>query len=398
MNENEIINVETKFSAAVFSRRPLVAIRGKGALIWDINGKEYIDCASAYGVSVVGHCHPKVVSAIKRQAGLLIACHSSLYNNTRANFLRKLMDITPIELKKTFLANSGTEAVETAIKLARRYTRKPEIIAFTGGYHGKTLGSLSATWKKKYRTPFEPLVPGFKHVPYGKIDGLNEVITEKTAAIIVEPIQGESGVNIPPENFLKDLGDLCKKKKILLIFDEIQTGFGRTGRLFAFENTGVIPDILCLAKSIGGGVPLGITVSTEEIMASFKLGDHTSTFSGNPLICAAASAALDVILDERLPERAEVLGQYFKEKLEGLKNQYSIIRAVRGKGLMIGMELRFDVLNIILSSLKRNVILLDAGRNILRFLPPLVISKKQIDQVVYILNEVIGEENAKLRC
>ncbi|MFH0749162.1 MAG: aspartate aminotransferase family protein [Candidatus Bathyarchaeota archaeon] len=397
MNEREIISLEQSYMANVFSKRPIVAIRGKGTSIWDIKGKEYIDCTSAYGVSVVGHCHPKVVEAIKRQAELLIACHSSLYNDARSEFLKKLVSITPNGLTKAFLSNSGAEAVETAIKLARRYTLKPEIIAFTGGFHGKTLGALSATWKNKYRIPFEPLVPGFKHLPYGKIEGLEAAITEKTGAVIVEPIQGESGIKIPPEGFLKELRDICDNKKILLILDEIQTGFGRTGRMFSHEYSGITPDVLCLAKSIGGGVPIGVTVAKDEIMSSFKLGEHTSTFSGNPLICAAASAAIDVVVEEKLPQRAEVLGRYFLEKLEKLKEKYRIIREIRGKGLMIGMEFRFDVLNLILGALERNVIILDAGSNILRFLPPLVISKEQIDKVVSVLDAVIGEENAKLR-
>ncbi|MCJ7634666.1 aspartate aminotransferase family protein [Candidatus Bathyarchaeota archaeon] len=395
MNEREIISLEQSYAANVYSKRPIVAVKGKGTLIWDINGKEYIDCTGAYGVSVVGHCHPKVVEAIQRQAELLIACHSSLYNDARSEFLKKLVSITPHGLKRTFLSNSGAEAVEAAIKLARRYTSKPEIIAFIGGFHGKTMGALSATWKNKYRIPFEPLVPCFKHVQYGKIQGLEAAITEKTGAIIVEPIQGESGVNIPPEGFLKELREICDDKKILLILDEIQTGFGRTGKMFSHEYSGITPDILCLAKSLGGGVPIGVTVATDQIMSSFKLGEHTSTFSGNPLICAAASAAIDVVVEEKLPERAEVLGRYFIEKLGKLQEKYRIIREIRGRGLMIGIEFRFDVLNLILSALKRNVIILDAGSNILRFLPPLVISKEQIDKVVSVLDVVIGEENAK---
>lgn len=397
MDEQEIIDIEQRFTANVFAKRPLVAVKGKGALIWDVNGREYIDCSSAYGVSVVGHCHPKVVEAIKRQAELLIACHSFLYNDARAEFLGKLMAITPAGLKKAFLTNSGTEAVETALKLAKKYTRKPEVIAFVGGFHGKTMGSLSATWNSKYRVAFEPLVPGFKHVPYGKAEEVRAAIGEKTAAVIVEPIQGESGIKVPPEGFLKELREICDKRDILLIFDEVQTGFGRTGKLFACEHSNVIPDVLCLAKSIGGGVPIGVTVAREEVMSSLELGEHTSTFSGNPLICAAASAAIDVVVGEKLPERAEALGRYFMDELEKLRGKYKIIREVRGKGLMIGMEFRFDVLNLILGALKRNVIVLDAGRNVLRFLPPLVITREQIDRAVSVLDEVVGEENARVR-
>ena len=236
------------------------------------------------------------------------------------------------------------------------------------------MGSLSATWKSKYRTPFEPLVPGFKHVPYGKTEELKAAINEKTAAVIVEPIQGESGIKVPPDGFLNELREICDKTGVLLILDEIQTGFGRTGKMFACEHSNIIPDVLCLGKSLGGGVPISVTVANEAIMSSLKLGEHTSTFSGNPLVCAAASAAIDVVVDERLPERAEAMGQYFMEKLEVLHGKHRIIREVRGKGLMIGVEFRFDILDMILGALNRNVIILDAGSNILRFLPPLVIN------------------------
>ncbi|MFH0897108.1 MAG: aspartate aminotransferase family protein [Candidatus Bathyarchaeota archaeon] len=397
MNEQEIIEIEQKYMANFFPKRPLVAVRGRGALIWDINGREYIDCMSAYGVSVVGHCHPTVVEAIKRQAELLIACHASIYNDARSEFLKKLMAITPVGLKKAFLSNSGAESVEIAIKLARSYTGKPGIIAFIGGFHGKTMGALSATWRNKYRTPFEPLLPGFKHIPYGKAEGLRAAIDEKTAAVIVEPIQGESGIKVPPDGFLKELREICDSAGVLLIFDEVQTGFGRTGKLFACEHSNTTPDILCLAKSVGGGVPIGVTVAKEDIMSSIKTGEHSSTFSGNPLMCAAASATIDVVLSQNLPERAEVLGRYFMDRLGKLCGKYKIVREVRGKGLMIGMEFRFDILNLIIGALQRNIIVLDAGSNVLRFLPPLVITEKQIDRVVSVLDEVIGEENAKIR-
>ncbi|MDQ1278957.1 MAG: LysW-gamma-L-lysine/LysW-L-ornithine aminotransferase [Thermoproteota archaeon] len=398
MNEKEVVDIEQKYMANVYSKRPLVITRGKGALVWDINGKEYIDCMGAYGVCIVGHCHPKVVAAIQRQAETLISCHGSLYNDTRSELLEKIAKISPKGLDRSFLSNSGTEAVEAAIKLARKSTGKQEIIAFMGAFHGKTMGALSATWDRKYRSPYEPLVPGFKHVPYGDSGKVRETITDGTAAVLVEPIQGEGGIKLPPENFLRELREICNEKKILLICDEVQTGFGRTGKLFAFEHSGILPDIVCLAKSIAGGVPFGVTVARDDIMAAFKVGDHSSTFGGNPLACAAASAAIDVVLEENLPERAATLGKYFKDRLDVLKGKYKIVREVRGLGLMIGMEFRFDVFNIILGSIKRGVIILDAGRNILRFLPPLVISREQIDIVVDVLDVVIGEEeSAKLR-
>lgn len=388
--------MEQQFTANIYARKNLVIERGKGALVWDKNGKEYIDCTSAYGVAILGHCHPKIVEAIKRQAELLYSCHQSVYTEARSSFLKKLMAITPTGLKRAFLSNSGAESVEAAIKMARRFTGKTDIIAFVEAFHGKTMGALSATWNPRYRTAFEPLVPGFKHVPYGKTEAVAAAITEKTAAIIVEPIQGEAGIRVPPVTFLKELRELCDKRNTLLIFDEVQTGFGRTGKLFACEHSGVVPDIICLAKSIAGGLPLGVTVAREDVINSLKLGEHSSTFGGNPLICAAASAAIDIMVDENLPERAALLGQRFTEKLEQVRQKYRIVREVRGKGLMIGVECRFDIYNMLVGAQDQGAIILDAGRNVLRFLPPLVISQEQLDRVATIVDAVVGEENARL--
>ena len=392
MNEKEIIDNEQKYMANVYAKKSLTLVRGKGALVWDINDQEYIDCMAGYGVCIVGHCHPRVVKAIQKQAETLISAHGSIYSEPRSTFLKKLSSITPTGLTQAFLSNSGAESIECAIKLARKYTGKTDIIAFVGGYHGKTMGALSATWKKKYRQPFLPLVPGFTHVPFGKSNRVKEAITEKTAAILVEPIQGERGIILPPPNFLKELRELCDSTGVILIADEVQSGFGRTGKFFACDHYGVVPDIMCIAKSIAGGVPMGVTVSTQDIMSTFTLGNHSNTFGGNPLACAAASATIDVLIEEKLHERAASLGKYFMDKLEELHDKYRLIREVRGLGLMIGMQLRFDILNILQNSLKRNVLLLDAGRTVLRFLPPLVITKEQLDRVVNVLDIVIGEE------
>lgn len=392
MNEQEIISIEEKLMANVYAKRPIVITKGKGALVWDVNGKEYIDCSGSYGVCIVGHSHPKVVDAVKRQAETLISCHGSFYNDTRAKLLQRINQIAPKGLEKVFLSNSGAEAVECAIKLARKFSGKPEIIAFMGAFHGKTLGALSATWDKKYREPFKPLIPEVKHVPPDSIGKVKEAITPKTAAILVEPIRGEGGIRFPPDGFLQELREICDDEDIVLIFDEVQTGFGRTGKIFACEHWGVVPDILCLAKSVAGGLPMGVTLAKKDIMASFKVGEHTSTFGGNPLACAAACAAIEVLMEEKLYEKAEAMGKYFKGRLEELQSRHSIIREVRGLGLMIGVELRFDVLNIIIKSLNRGVLIIDAGRNVLRFLPPLVISAEQIDHVVAVLDAVIGEE------
>ncbi|MEM2225757.1 MAG: aspartate aminotransferase family protein [Candidatus Bathyarchaeia archaeon] len=391
MKADEAISIEQRLMAGVYSKRPMVAVRGKGARIWDSEGREYIDCMGSYGVSIIGHCHPKLVEAICRQASELISCHGSLYNDKRSEFLEKLSRVTPKGVDRAFLGNSGAEAVECALKLARKYTGKKEIIAMMGAFHGKTMGALSVTWDKKYRTPFEPLVPGIRHVPFGNLDRLREAISPETAAVIVEPIQGEGGIKLPPEGYLKGVRDLCDEKGILLIFDEIQTGLGRTGRMFACEHWSVVPDIMCIGKAIAGGIPMGVTVAKEEVMSAFKRGEHTSTFGGNPLACAAASATLDIITGEGLPERASRLGLRLMEGLLALKEKHNAIREVRGMGLMMGVEMKHDVYNVIMKSLEKGLLILDAGKNVLRFLPPLVIEEAQLDRAIRILDEAIED-------
>jgi acetylornithine/LysW-gamma-L-lysine aminotransferase len=392
VNEKEIIDAENKLMANVFAKKPVVLTRGKGALVWDINGKEYIDCTSSYGVALLGHSHPKIVEAVCEQAEKLISCHAGFYNDKRTEFLQKLVKITPKGLDKAFLSNSGAESVECAIKLARKHTGKPEMIAMMGAFHGKTMGALSATWDKKYREPFQPLVPEFKHVPPDNLEKVREAITDKTAAILAEPIRGEGGVRVPPDGFLQGLREICDEKNVLLIFDEVQTGFGRTGKLFGCQHWGVVPDVMCLAKPFAGGLPIGITVAKENIMSSLKVGDHSTTFSGSPLVCAAGCAAIDVLVQEKLADRAAVMGKYFKDKLEQLQAKHKIAKEVRGLGLMLGMELRYDVLNVILKMSDKGVLVLDAGRNVLRFLPPLIIEKAQIDKAVSVLDAGLGEE------
>jgi acetylornithine/LysW-gamma-L-lysine aminotransferase len=392
VNEQEIIDAENRLMANVFAKKPIVLTRGKGALVWDVNGKEYVDCTSSYGVALLGHAHPKIAEAVCRQAEKLISCHAGFYNDVRVEFLQKLTSITPKGLDKAFLSNSGAESVECAIKLARKFTGKPEIIAVMGAFHGKTMGALSATWDKKYREPFQPLVPEFKHVPPDNLEKIREAISEKTAAVLVEPIRGEGGVRVPPDGFHQGLRELCDEKGVLLIYDEVQTSFGRTGKLFGCEHWGVVPDVMCLAKPFAGGLPIGITVAKENVMSSLKVGEHSTTFSGSPLVCAAGCAAVDVLVEEKLAERAAVLGKYFKDQLEQLQEKYRIVKEVRGLGLMLGMELRYDVLNIILKALEGGVLVLDAGRTVLRFLPPLVIEKAQIDKALAVLDAALEEE------
>ncbi|MCP8311308.1 MAG: aspartate aminotransferase family protein [Candidatus Methylarchaceae archaeon HK02M1] len=384
--------MEDKHLAKVYEKLPVVIVRGKGAILWDIDGKKYIDCMGGYGVAIVGHCNPRIVDALKEQSKRLITCHGSLYNDVRADLLEKITKISPKGLDEVYLCNSGAESVECALKLARKYSGRPEVIAMTRSYHGKTLGALSATWNKKYRSEFEPLVPEIKFTSFGDADKVREAVTDKTGAIIVEPVQGEGGIHVAPDGFLEELREICYERDILLIFDEVQTGFGRTGKMWACEHWNVIPDVMCLAKGIGGGLPLGATLAKEEVMSTFKVGDHTSTLGGNPLSCATACATIDYILEENLVERAMKLGAVFRDGLERLKMKYQIVREVRGLGLMLGMELRFDIRNILMRGVEEGAIMLYSGRNVLRFLPPLIISEVQIHKAIDILDSLISEE------
>ena len=316
LSRDEIIKIEEEVLANVYHKRNIVVAGGKDALIWDVNGKEYIDCMAGFGTAFIGHSNPKVVEAIKKQAEKLLACHGSLYLEARAQLLKRIINITPKNLSKVFLSNSGAEAVELALKLSRKFTGKKEVIAMTRSFHGKTMGALSVTWNPKYRVAFEPLIPKVKFVPFGRADKVKEAVTSETSAIIVEPIQGEGGIHVAPKEYLKELREIADEKNLVLIFDEIQTGFGRTGKLFAFEHWNVLPDILCLAKAVGSGIPVGITVAREDLMSVLRIGEHSSTFGGNPIACVAASATIDVIVENKLWEKAAELGEYFKVNLE----------------------------------------------------------------------------------
>jgi len=349
-----------------------------------------------YGVALVGHSNPKVVEAIAKQAEKIITCHSSLYNEVRAELVEKLAKLAPRGLTKTFFSNSGAEAVEAAIKIAKKHTARTQIVAMSGGYHGKTLGALSATWNPKYREGFQPLVPDFVFSQFGNIEKLRDTVSSKTAAVIVEPIQGEGGIHLAPEGFLPEVRKLCNENGALLIFDEIQTGLGRTGRMWASEHYGVVPDLMCIAKGLGGGGPIAATLARDDVMTSMKVGDHSTTFGGNPIACAAANATLDYIVNEKLPDRAAEVGYYFMQKLQEIKSKHSIVREIRGKGLMIGVEMKFDIRNILMNGIKRNLLMLYSGRNILRFLPPLVITKEQVSKTAAILDELCSEEESKM--
>ena len=389
------MNSEDEFLGHLYQRFPIVIDRGKGAKVWDDAGKEYIDCMAGYGVALVGHCNDRVVNAIKDQVEKLMVCHMSTYNTARSIMLKKLSKVVPTGLDKFFLSNSGAEAVETALKFSRKFSGKPGIISMNGGYHGKTLGALSVTSSEKYRRPFEPLLDHIKFVPYGNTQKLIDMIDDKTGTVILEPVQGESGIIVPPPGFIQEVREICSKHSILLIFDEIQSGFGRTGKMWAAENWNTIPDIVCVAKGIAGGFPMGLTITKPEIIESMKVGEHSSTFAGNPLACAAASASIDALLLDGLIDNSAKTGKYFKELLLGLKEKHKIVREVRGLGLMLALELRFDVRNILMDGISNGILMLYSGRNIIRLLPPLVIDRELISSFVTTLDRSLTLEEEK---
>jgi len=387
---------EDDFMGGLYQRFPVTIEKGIGAHVWDINGKEYIDCMGGYGVAIVGHQNKKVNKAIKDQVDKIITVHSSLYNKTREEFLKTLIGLAPKGLTQVHLNNSGAEAIEAAIKFARKFTGKKGMVAMKGSYHGKSLGALSLTFNPKYKKAFEPLVEKVSFSTFGDIESLRSTIDEDTAFVILEPIQGESGINVAPDGFLQEVRKVCDEKGILLIFDEIQAGLGRTGRLWACEHWNTTPDILCLAKGIAGGVPMGATLVRPDILASMSKGEHSSTFGGNPLSCAAGIATLQALTQDGLIENSEKMGEFFREGLEKLKEKHSIIREIRGKGLMIGVELKFEVKDILMNLMKEGVLMLYSGRNILRILPPLVISKEDITKVLETLDKVLTIEEQKI--
>ena len=384
---------EDTFLADTFWKRPVTLVKGRGARVWDSNGKEYIDCSCGYGVALLGHCHPKVVEAIKRQAEKLLTCHGSFYNDAREECLSKLAKIKPNGTDKVFLSNTGTESVETAIKLVRKYTKKKGFIAMINSFHGKTMGALSLTWSSKYREPFMPLLDGVKFAPYWKTDKLEVLIDDSVGAVFVEPVQGESGINVPPPDYLKQVREICDRRGVLLVLDEVQSGFGRTGKIWAHQHFGVRPDILCSSKALGGGMPIGATFARADIMGSLKRGEHSNTFGGNPLACAACAAAIDALLEENLVENANVIGSYLKKGFADMNSK--MIREVRGLGLMIGIDMRFEIMNIILRSLEMGAIVLEAGKTVLRLLPPLVITKEEAEKVLSVVGTAISEEEKK---
>ena len=379
--------IEDQFSVGVYQKRGVTLVRGKGARVWDEAGREYIDCVAGIGVANVGHCHPAVVAAIQEQAAKLITCNELFYNDARARCLERLDRITPEGINRFFLCNSGTEAVEGAIKFARMATGRKRVVAAMRGYHGKTLGSLSATWERKFRDPFAPLVPDFAHAPYNSIPEFEQAIDDQTAAVILEAVQGEGGVRPAAPDFLPAVRAACDAKGVLLILDEIQTGFGRTGKMFACEHYGVVPDILTMAKGIAGGIPMG-AIGIDRRVGELEKQSHTSTFGGNPLACAAAAAAMDALVEQELPRQAAENGAYFFSRIREIASPR--IREIRGLGLMLGIELKEKAGPFAQALMQEGVLALLAGTTVLRFLPPLVITREDIDQVVAALMRVLS--------
>ena len=388
VNTQEIIDIETQHSAGTYAKQPLVIVRGQGASLFDADGVEYLDCASGHGVANLGHAHPKIAEALYKQASTLITLFETFPNDRRAELMKKITALVD-GLDRVFLCNSGTESVEAAFKFARISTGRKNIVAAMRAFHGRTYGSLSATFNKKYREGFEPLVPGFSHVPYNNIEALDKAVNEETAAVILEVVQGEGGVYPASAEYIQAVRRICDERGVLLIVDEIQSGFGRTGAMFAIEHFRITPDLLCCAKSLAGGVPIGAVLIGHSVK-NLTPGVHGSTFGGNPLSCAAAIAALSVIDEENLPRQALVKGAYLIDKLRRIESPN--IREVRGMGLMIGIELKEKAAPYIKELQDKRIIALNAGMTVIRLLPPLVISYQQIDHLVNVLTEVLSTD------
>lgn len=379
----------------LYQRFPVRVARAEGARVWDGSGKEYIDCMAGYGVALVGHRHPAVVAAAKRQLDTVITVHPSLYSAEREEFLERLAAEAPAGLGQAHLNNSGAEAAEAALKMALKFTGRRKVVAMRGAYHGKTMGALSMTFGPKYRKSFEPLIGPVEFVPFGDAEALRAAVGPGTAMVIAEPVQGERGIYPAPDGFLREARRACDESGAVLAFDEIQSGLGRTGRMWAAEHDGVAPDVMCLAKGIAGGVPMGATLARPEILSSLGRGEHTSTFGGNPLSCAAGTATLGAIRSEGMVGNAARVGAELIGRLERLREKRRIIREVRGRGLMIGIEMRFEVRDVLLEAIKRGLLLLYSGRNIVRLLPPLVLTREDAATVVDTLDDVLGAEEKK---
>ena len=383
IDRDKLMKRESEAIIQTYTRQKVVLVRGSGAKVWDSDGKEYLDFVAGIAVNNVGHCHPVVVEAIKRQAETLIHTSNLYYTENQVLLAEELKKLTG--MKRAYFCNSGAESVEAALKLTRRATGKSKIVAAVGSFHGRTLGALGTTYKAKYRAPFRPLNEA-EFVPYNDPEALKAAVTKETGAVILEPVQGEAGVYVPDTDYLRAARQVCDDTGALLIFDEVQTGFGRTGRWFAKEHSGVQPDIMTLAKALAGGLPMGAMLASESVSEAFHKGDHGSTFAGGSLVSAAALASIDAIKSENMVQRSEKLGAYMRSELERLGP-----REVRGLGLMIGLDLDADCKQVVQKALEKGVILNNTGDHTLRFIPPLVVTKEQIDRVVKVLGEVLEE-------
>ncbi len=391
MDTQMAMQMDKKYVMQSYSRIPLVIDKGKGVRVWDKEGREYLDFISGIGVNAIGHCHPEILRALTHQAKRLLHCSNLYYIEPQANLARALCEISFAD--KVFFSNSGAEANEAAIKLARRWgkDKRYEIITMEESFHGRTVTTLRATAQTKYQKGFGPFPPGFKYSPFNDLERLKERVSEKTCAIMLEPIQGEGGIRMASEDFMEGVWEICRGKRILLILDEIQCGLGRTGKMFAYQHYGIEPDLMTLAKPLAGGLPMGATLAKEEVASLFKPGDHASTFGGNPLVSSAALAFLKVMEEENLVKKAEEIGEYLGERLKELKAKYSLIKEIRGKGLMRGIELEFEGKGVVEKCRYQGLLINCTAKKVLRFLPPLTVKKEDIDQAVDILQGAFEE-------
>jgi acetylornithine/N-succinyldiaminopimelate aminotransferase len=378
---SRMMDKERNSIVQTYTRQPLLLVRGSGARVWDSEGKEYLDFVAGIAVNSVGHCHPSVVEAIKRQAGQLIHTSNLYYTENQILLAEELKNLTGMD--KAFFCNSGAESLEAALKLARKATGRSKFIAATASFHGRTMGALSITHKPAYRDPFKPLYEA-DFVPYNDVEALKSTVTTDASALVLEPVQGEGGVNVPNPNYIKAARDICDDTGVLLVLDEVQTGFGRTGRWFAKDYSGVTPDIMTLAKAIAGGLPLGVMMASEKVSGILQRGDHASTFGGGPVVCGAALAVIDVIRREKLVERSYKLGEYLRSELRSLNPI-----EVRGLGLMVGVELEEDAPSIVTKAREMGVLLNNTSDHVLRMVPPLVVTESEIDRVVSVLGKVL---------
>ncbi|HEY2989937.1 MAG TPA: acetylornithine transaminase [Candidatus Binatia bacterium] len=396
MNNKQIVKLTERYVANTYARFPIALVRGKGARVWDADGKEYLDFVAGIAVNGLGHNHPAVARAIRQQAAKLLHVSNLYHIAPQSELARELCRRSFAE--RVFFCNSGAEANEAAIKLARRYGAewlggKYEVLSTHNSFHGRTLATLTATGQEKVRAGYDPLPTGFRQVPYNDLRAMEEAIDEKkTVAILVEPIQGEGGVVVPDRNYLPGLRELCDQREVLLIFDEVQSGMGRTGKLFAYQHFGVEPDVMTLAKALGGGLPLGAMLAKEKVARSFVPGAHASTFGGNPLACSVGAAVLKTLIQGGVLKNCVHMGRFLLDRLEEMKERFRFIREIRGKGLILGMELEQDGGKIVEDCLKAGLLINCTAHKVLRFIPPLTIAKKEIEQGLAILEGVLARE------